>query len=276
LITSGVLLDRDGLARLQESGLDHVQLSLQDVDATNADRIAGYKGGHARKMKFAEQVVETGLPLTVNAVIHRQNLDSTEKFVKLALRMGAKRVELAHAQYYGWALANRAALMPTRVQAIAAVRLLDDLRKRYDGQIVIDAVVPDYYATYPKACVGGWGRRVINITPRGRVLPCHAAETIPDLVFENVNDKPLAEIWQHSEAFNAFRGTGWMSEPCRSCDRKEVDWGGCRCQAMALTGRADNTDPTCSLSSFNAGIRAIAEESAEALAPAFRYRRFDG
>ena len=159
-------------------------------------------------------------------------------------------------------------------QAVAAVRLLDELRRRFHGVIVIDAVVPDYYAKYPKACVGGWGRRAINITPAGKVLPCHAAETIPELVFDNVRDKPLAEIWRDSAAFNAFRGTAWMPEPCRSCDRQEIDWGGCRCQAMAITGRAANTDPACSLSDFNGAMRALAEDSAQADAPAFRYRRF--
>jgi pyrroloquinoline quinone biosynthesis protein E len=276
LITSGVLLDLEGLRRLKDSGLDHVQLSLQDVEPENADRIGGYRGGHASKLKFAEHVVKLELPLTINAVLHRHNLDSTERFVALAVEMGARRIELAHTQYYGWAIANRAALMPTRAQALAAVQLLGDLRKRYDGTIVIDAVVPDYYATYPKACVGGWGRRVINVTPSGKALPCHAAETIPDLVFDNVKDRPLADIWRHSDAFNAFRGTAWMPEPCRSCERKEIDWGGCRCQALALTGRAENTDPACSLSSFNARIRALAEEQAQAPSPSFRYRRFDG
>ncbi len=166
--------------------------------------------------------------------------------------------------------------MPTRAQALAAVRLIDDLRRRYDGTIVIDAVVPDYYARFPKACVGGWGRRVINVTPSGKVLPCHAAETIPGLVFDNVREKSLSEIWQHSPAFNAFRGTDWMVEPCRSCDRKEVDWGGCRCQAMALTGRAENADPVCSLSAFNAQIQAMAEEASQTAAAEFRYRRFGG
>ena len=141
---------------------------------------------------------------------------------------------------------------------------------------MIDAVVPDYYARFPKACVGGWGRRVINVTPKGKVLPCHAAETIPGLIFDNVKDKALEDIWLNSQAFNAYRGTEWMPEPCQSCGRKEIDWGGCRCQAMALTGKAENADPACSLSAFNSQMRAIAEESAMTAAPEFRYRRFDG
>jgi PqqA peptide cyclase len=276
LITSGVLLGEAGLQELYDAGLDHVQLSFQDVEAANADRIGGYRGGHEKKLRLAAEVVALELPLTVNAVIHRQNIDSTEAFVEFAVKLGAQRIEIAHTQYYGWALANRDALMPTHSQALDAVKLLEDLRQRYDGIIVIDAVVPDYYARFPKACVGGWGRRVINVTPLGKVLPCHAAETIPGLVFDNVKDKPLEEIWLNSQAFNAYRGTDWMPEPCQSCERKEIDWGGCRCQAMALTGRPENADPACSLSAFNNRMRAIATESAGSAAPDFRYRRFDG
>jgi PqqA peptide cyclase len=276
LITSGVLLNEKSLQTLYDAGLDHVQLSFQDVEAVNADRIGGYKGGHSKKLKLAERVVALGLPLTVNAVIHRQNIDSTEKFVEFAVKLGARRIEIAHTQYYGWALANRDALMPTHSQALDAVKLLEDLRRRYDGIIVIDAVVPDYYARFPKACVGGWGRRVINVTPAGKVLPCHAAETIPGLIFDNVKDKSLKDIWLTSQAFNAYRGTAWMPEPCQSCERKETDWGGCRCQAMAMTGDAKNTDPACSLSAFNSQMRAIATEAATAPTPEFRYRRFDG
>ena len=276
LITSGVLLDEKRLQALYDAGLDHVQLSFQDVEAVNADRIGGYKGGHEKKLKLAGQVVALGLPLTVNAVMHRQNIASTEAFVEFAVNLGARRIEIAHTQYYGWALANRDALMPTHAQALDAVKLLEDLRRRYDGIIVIDAVVPDYYARFPKACVGGWGRRVINVTPQGKVLPCHAAETIPSLIFDNVKDKSLEDIWLNSQAFNAFRGTSWMPEPCQSCERKETDWGGCRCQAMAITGAAGNTDPACSLSAFNSRIRALAVEGAAAAPPDFRYRRFDG
>jgi PqqA peptide cyclase len=275
LITSGVLLSEKGLLELSDAGLDHVQLSFQDVDASNADRIGGYKGGHEKKRRLAAQVVALGLPLTVNAVIHRQNIGSTEAFVEFAVGLGARRIEIAHTQYYGWALVNRDALMPTHEQALEAVKLIEDLRRRYDGIIVIDAVIPDYYARFPKACMGGWGSRVINVTPTGKTLPCHAAETIPGLVFDNVKDKSLDDIWLNSQAFNAYRGTAWMPEPCQSCERKEIDWGGCRCQAMALTGAAENADPACSLSAFNRSVRSIAAASSTA-APDFRYRRFDG
>jgi pyrroloquinoline quinone biosynthesis protein B len=155
--------------------------------------------------------------------------------------------EIAHVQYYGWALTNRAALMPSREQAETAMRDVEMLRAKYRGWIVIDAVVPDYHVRYPKPCVGGWGRRSLNVTPSGKVLPCHAAESIPDLQFCNVRERPLADIWRHSLAFNAFRGTEWMREPCRSCERREQDFGGCCCQAFLMTGDARAADPVCHL-----------------------------
>ncbi len=164
--------------------------------------------------------------------------------VDLALSLGAGRVEIAHVQYYGWALKNRAALMPTRPQVEHAAAIVETLRAQHQGKIVIDAVVPDYYARFPKACVGGWGPpRSLNVTPIGKVLPCHAAETIPSLTFWNVREHSLADIWQNSPAFMAFRGTAWMPEPRASCSRREQDFGGCRCQAFALTGNAAATDP---------------------------------
>jgi len=265
LITSSVGLDAARLARLKDAGLDHVQLSLQDVDATSADHIAGYPGGHARKLAFARSVVEQGFALTVNAVIHRANIARVASFVEIAASLGAGRVEIAHAQYYGWALQNRAALMPTRAQVDQAMQEIEEIRPRYAGRLVIDMVVPDYYARRPKACMGGWARRSLNVTPSGRVLPCHAAETIPNLRFWSVRDYPLSTIWQESPAFRAFRGTDWMSEPCRSCALRDVDFGGCRCQALALAGDATATDPACELSPHHGRILALAEtESAGA------------
>jgi PqqA peptide cyclase len=268
LITSGVLLDDGRLRALADSGLDHLQLSLQDVDPMNADHIAGFKGGHAKKLALGLAVVRLGLPLTVNAVIHRQNISSIEKMVRLAIDMGARRVEIAHVQYYGWALKNRAHLLPTREQAMDADQLVKDLRKQLQGQIVIDSVVPDYFARVPKPCMGGWGERVLNVTPSGKVLPCHAAETIPGLEFWSVRDRSLAEIWQDSPAFNAYRGYDWMEEPCKACDKKTSCKGGCRCQALALAGRPAAADPVCELSPFHADLQAYTTELAEhALAP---------
>jgi pyrroloquinoline quinone biosynthesis protein E len=273
LITAAVLLDESKLASLVEAGLDHIQISVQDSDPVNADRSGGYKGGHAKKRAVARMVREAGLPLTINAVMHRQNLDRLAEIIELAVELGAKRLEVAHTQYYGWALPNRTALMPTREQAERSIALVEAARERLKGVLVIDYVVPDYYARYPKACMGGWGRQNLNVTPSGKVLPCHAAEGIASLTFDNVRDKPLAEIWYHGAAFEAFRGTDWMQEPCRSCPRKTVDFGGCRCQAFAMLGDARATDPACSLSPHHAELVATAVREADALPPAFVYRR---
>lgn len=275
LITSGIGVGRDKLAALAEAGLDHVQLSVQDTDAASNDLIGGMKGSFERKLAFAEMVTGLDLPLTVNAVIHRRNIGHVEDFVRLAVSLGAKRVEIAHTQYYGWAFRNRAALMPTREQTMAAVAAVQRLREEFKGVIVIDAVVPDYYARYPKPCMGGWGRQSLNVTPSGRVLPCHAAETIPDLEFWSVRDHPLDAIWHDSPAFNAFRGTAWMPEPCRSCDRREIDWGGCRCQALAITGDAAATDPACHKSPRHAEMATLAEADAASERVEYQYRRFE-
>lgn len=278
LITSGVLLDRERLARLRAAGLDHLQLSFQDTREDGAAAVSGYAGGVARKIAAARDAVAAGLPLTVNVVIQRRNIDRVAEMIDLALALGAGRLELANVQYYGWALHNRTALMPTRDQLRdmdATVRARSAALK---GRLVIDYVVPDYYARRPKACMGGWGRRFLNVTPAGKVMPCHAAETIADLRFETVFDRHLGEIWRHSEAFRRFRGTDWMPEPCRSCAERERDWGGCRCQAMALTGRADTPDPVCERAPGHAAVAALAERDAagpdDGTEPPFRYRNF--
>jgi pyrroloquinoline quinone biosynthesis protein E len=258
LITSAVGLTLKTLGRLYDAGLDHVQISIQDSEPGSADHIAGYQGAYARKQSIAAEVVRLGLPLTVNAVMHRANIAHIGEMVELAVALGAGRVEIAHVQYYGWAMKNRAALMPTPEQVERARVEVEELRERHRGRIVIDAVVPDYYARYPKACVGGWGRRSLNVTPSGRVLPCHAAEVIPGLEFWSVRDHSLAEIWRDSPAFRAFRGTSWMREPCRSCPRREEDFGGCRCQAFLLTGDPHATDPVCHLSPDHALVAELA------------------
>jgi len=270
LITSGVGLAAKTLGALAEAGLDHVQVSIQDSEEASADHIAGYEGAYARKRALAAEVVALKIPLTVNAVIHRANIARVEQLVSLALAMGATRVEIAHVQYYGWALKNRAALMPTRAQVEAAVEQVESLRARHSGRIVIDAVVPDYHARFPKPCVGGWGRRSLNVTPSGKVLPCHAAESIPGLAFWSVREHSLAEIWTSSPAFNAFRGTAFLPEPCQSCERREVDFGGCRCQAFALTGDARATDPVCQFSPHHGLVTELAAVQEER---PYAYRR---
>jgi len=263
LITSTVGITNEKLRRLVDVGLDHIQISFQDSEAASADHIAGYDGAYDRKRALAAEAVRQNLLLTVNAVIHRANIDHITELVDLALGLGASRVEIAHVQYYGWALKNRAALMPTRAQVERAARAVEDLRARHHGRIVIDAVVPDYYARYPKACVGGWGRQSLSVTPSGKVLPCHAAETLPGLEFWNVREHTLSDIWENSPAFRAFRGTDWMQEPCASCPRREKDFGGCRCQAFALTGDARAADPVCHLSPHNALVAELAASQNE-------------
>lgn len=278
LITSGVGLTQARMGELAARGLDHVQLSIQGADPALADRIGGYRGGFDAKMRVAEWVAAEGLPLTVNAVMHRQNLEQLPEMIDLALRLGARRLEVAHVQYHGWAYRNRAALMPSIDQLKAASATVAAARERHAGVLVIDYVTPDWLAKFPKPCMGGWARVGLNVTPSGKVLPCHAAETIATLSFESVRDRPLAEIWQNGPAFAAFRGTDWMPDPCRSCDRREKDWGGCRCQAFAWNGDAATVDPACSKAPNHLEMRAAAmafaqaSASAGAEADAFDYR----
>ena len=260
LITSGIGLTERRLQELDAAGLDHIQLSLQGTDADMADRIGGYKGGFQRKMQVAEWIKDIGFPLTLNAVVHRQNLHQLPRAIEMALEMNARRIEVAIVQFHGWAMSNRDALMPTKEQAQEASRVVAEARDRLKGQLVLDYVPADYHADYPKRCMGGWGTTGLNVAPDGEVLPCHAAQTIKSLKFDNVRTKSLSEIWYRGSAFNAYRGDDWMQEPCRSCDRKKLDFGGCRCQAMALAGDPNATDPVCVKSPLHAELqkRAVA------------------
>lgn len=276
LITAAVTLSRDRMLKFADLGLDHVQVSIQDVDPDNADRIAAYKGSLAKKIEVAKWVKEAGLALTINAPVHRQNIHNVPRMIDFAVNCGAGRIEIAHVQYYAWALLNRGALMPTRESFMTAAKQVEEAREKYKGIIVIDMVVPDYYAKYPKPCMGGWARGILNVTPSGRVLPCHAAESIKHLTFDTVKTRKLADIWLNGEAFQKYRGTDWMKEPCRSCSRKEIDFGGCRCQAFALTGDAANTDPACSLSSLHSEWAKVAEVESHSNPPDFIYRRVGG
>ncbi|MDZ4843093.1 MAG: pyrroloquinoline quinone biosynthesis protein PqqE [Hyphomicrobium aestuarii] len=276
LITAGVLLTRERLVALQDAGLDHLQLSIQDVDDANAERISAYKGGMAKKRELAGWMREIGMPLTVNAPIHRANIENLPAIIAWAVEAGAQRLEVAHVQYYAWALRNRASLMPTREQVMKTVEIVDAAKEKYKGIMVFDFVVPDYYARRPKPCMGGWGRGSMNITPAGKVLPCHAAESIPGLQFDNVREKSLSDIWLTGQAFEMYRGTSWMKDPCRTCDRREIDWGGCRCQAMMMTGDPTNVDPACELSPMHDEFKALANVESDAAAPEFIYRRIAG
>ena len=246
LITSGIGLAEARLQALVDAGLDHIQISFQDSREAAANWIAGAKA-HAHKIELSRLIRRHKIAFTVNLVIHRQNIDHLEEMVSFIEQLAPDRMEIAHTQYYGWALKNRAALMPTRAQLEEAVEAVSAAEKRLAGRIRIDFVVPDYYARFPKACMGGWGRRLMLINPSGKVLPCHAAEVIPGLIFENVREQTLESIWRDSSSFQRFRGEEWMPEPCRSCDRRTEDFGGCRCQALLLAGDATATDPACSL-----------------------------
>lgn len=246
LITSGLGLNEDRLKALVDAGLDHVQLSFQDCEEDPANQFAGTRA-HARKLELSKIIAKLSVGFTLNMVVHRQNLARLGAMIAMAEEMGVDRLEIANVQYYGWALENRDNLMPTRRQMEECVALVESERQRLKGKLRIDFVPPDYYARYPKACMGGWGNGLLLIDPAGRALPCHAAGVIPGLEFDNVRERPLAWIWEESSAFQRFRGEDWMQEPCRTCDRRSQDFGGCRCQAMLLTGDPNATDPVCTL-----------------------------
>jgi pyrroloquinoline quinone biosynthesis protein E len=247
LITQGTFLDDSALDDLVSRGLDHVQISIQAADETVADDIAGTTA-HRRKIEALQRTLRRDVALTMNCVLHRANHDGVADVIALAERLGVRRLELANVQFYGWAYRNRGALMPTRDQVSRAHEIVEAARERLRGEMEIVYVLPDYYGDVPKPCMQGWGREFLTVTPNGTVLPCPAASAIQTLRFENVRRRSLGEIWSESEAFLAYRGTEWMPAPCRSRDRREVDWGGCRCQAYLLVGDAGATDPACSLS----------------------------
>lgn len=260
LITSGIPLSRERLARFRQLGLDNVQVSIQDVAAQASERIAGLKS-FDRKLAVMRWVKELGFPLTLNVVLHRDNLERVEEVVALAESLAADRLELANTQYLGWALLNRQALLPGRPQLERARIAAAQAKERLKGRMEILFVLPDYYSDFPKACMDGWGRRFILVSPDGLALPCHVAHTLPGITFDNVRRRSLGEIWRESPGFNQYRGEDWMPEPCRSCDRRAIDYGGCRCQAFHLTGNAAATDPACSLSPDHGLIEAARAEA---------------
>jgi pyrroloquinoline quinone biosynthesis protein E len=259
IITSGLGLNAERLLALQDAGLEHIQLSLQDADERMANEVAGARA-HAHKLKIASLIQQRDMAFTVNIVVHRENLDRLGAMLALAESLDPQRIEIAHVQYYGCALKNRDRLMPTPLQVERSIRLLAEAQSRLSGCIQLQSVLPDYYARYPKACVGGWGRQMILIDPAGTALPCHAAAIIPGMELDTVRTHSLDWIWRHSAAFNRFRGDGWMKDPCSNCERKETDFGGCRCQAFQLTGDAANTDPACSLSQRHEALVAITQK----------------
>jgi PqqA peptide cyclase len=269
LVTSAVGLTQERALRLKEAGIDHVQISFQDSEQESAEKIAGTKSWVA-KQNAARWVKELGVAFSVNVVLHRGNLDHLAEIIDMAGALGADRIELANTQYYGWAVVNRDQLMPTRAQIDRSEAIVDAAVEKYRGRMQIIYVLPDYYSEFPKACQGGWGNYYIVVAPDGRALPCHAASQITTLSFDNVKEHSLEWIWEESSAFNAFRGDAWMPEPCRSCARKNIDFGGCRCQAFALTGSATATDPVCSLSPHRAMIDEILDGDAAPISYTYR------
>jgi len=266
LITSGVGLTPSSAKRLKLAGLDNVQISFQADDPVLANSIAG-TNAFRLKLLAVRAVQEIDLPLTLNVVLHRFNIHRIPQIIEFAVSLQAKRLELANTQYYGWAFKNRKALLPSFQQIEVAAQVVAEARKTYQNRIEILYVLSDYYSPRPKPCMNGWGRRYICVNPIGDVLPCPTAYEIPNLTFDNVRAHSLQWIWEHSEAFNCFRGTEWMQEPCCSCPYKEIDFGGCRCQAALLTGDPSVTDPVCELSPHHPLLEQQLQVSTPPLSP---------
>src|SRR5438552_696868 len=256
LITSGLPLDESKLDALIAAGLDHFQLSFQAATEGIAEDISGTKT-HAQKLRVLEWLKSRRVGVTLNFVLHRNNLHQMDAMLAIAESSSASRIEFANVQYYGWGFANRDLLLPTRPQLDEFMAEVKSAEERLRGKIRVEYVVPDYYAKYPKPCMGGWGRKVMLVTPSGEALPCHAAKIIRGLQFDNVKEQSLRDIWDQGEAFQKFRGESWMQEPCKSCERRSQDFGGCRCQALLLAGDAAATDPVCTLSPDRGRVDAI-------------------
>ncbi len=275
LVTSALSLTPKKAEQLKAAGLDHVQISIQAADPLLSDHIAGTPS-YRQKIAAARTVKALGFPLTLNVVLHRHNIDQLAAILALAEELSADRIELANTQYYGWALHNRAALLPTWEQLQRAEPIVRAARDRFAGQVQIIYVIPDYYSQYPKPCMGGWGRQQLTVAPNGDVLPCPAAGQLTELPVENVRRRSLPWIWDESPMFSRFRGVDWMPEPCRSCPRRTIDFGGCRCQAFQLTGNATATDPVCHLSPDHSIIENVvkAVNKSDEIGPELVYRRF--
>ena len=259
LITSAIGMDTARVVRLREAGLDHIQISFQASDADLADHFAG-TDAFAHKVEMARAVKENGYPMVLNVVLHRHNIDRTDAILDMALGLGADYVELANTQFYGWAYHNRRQLLPTREQLRRSEAIANRYREAHGDRMRILYVIPDYYADRPKPCMNGWGRVFLSVAPDGTALPCQGARMLPGLDFPRVTEHPIAWIWNESPAFNRFRGTEWMKEPCRSCPERDRDFGGCRCQAWLVAGDPAGADPVCTLSPDRGRIDAVLAE----------------
>jgi pyrroloquinoline quinone biosynthesis protein E len=261
LITSGVGMDEERVARFKQAGLDHIQVSFQ----ASSEELNNFLGGTAsfqHKLDMARAVKAHGYPMVLNIVIHRQNIDQIEDIIRMTIDLKADFVELASTQYYGWSKLNLDALLPSREQLRAAEAVARRYQEQMKDRMKIIYVVPDYYEERPKACMNGWGSIFLTIAPDGTALPCHAAQQLPGLSFPNVRDHSIEEIWSRSKAFHHFRGFEWMQEPCRSCPDKSKDFGGCRCQAYMMTGNANAADPVCAKSPHHGQLQAEVERIA--------------
>ena len=270
LVTAGTTLARSRLETLATCGLRSVQVSLQDVTAEASDAVAG-RAFFEHKLACARDVRALGLHLTLNVVLHRGNLGRVREIVALARAMGADRLELANVQLHGWALRNRVALLPARVQIESAAQVAREER-RAAARPEIVFVLPDHFSGRPKPCMGGWGARTIVVDPSGRVLPCHGAAELANLAFWSVPERPLRACWSDAPGMNAFRGESWMQEPCRTCPERSHDFGGCRCQAFALAGDAAATDPACDRSALHGVVVDAVREAEDSASPALLYR----
>ncbi|KIZ36644.1 MULTISPECIES: pyrroloquinoline quinone biosynthesis protein PqqE [Stutzerimonas stutzeri subgroup] len=263
LITSGIGLTEEKIASFAEAGLDHIQISFQAADEEVNNLLAGSKKAFAHKLEMARAVKKHGYPMVLNFVTHRHNIDNIDQIIRLCIELEADFVELATCQFYGWAELNRAGLLPSKEQLVRAERITNEWRDKLAAEnhpCKLIFVTPDYYEERPKACMNGWGNLFLDITPDGTALPCHSARQLP-VEFPNVREHSIEHIWRHSFGFNKFRGYDWMPEPCRSCDEKERDFGGCRCQAFMLTGDAANADPVCSKSAHHGKILAARDQA---------------
>ena len=263
LLTSGVGLTAERAAALKAAGLDHVQLSFQDSTREMNDFLSHTKT-FGLKSKVAGIIKDQGWPMVLNVVVHRLNIAHIDRIIAMAHAMGAEYLELANTQYYSWALLNRDQLLPTAAQLREAEAVTAAWRERLGDAMRIFFVAPDYHEGQAKKCVNGWGSMFLTVAPDGTALPCHTAKMLPGLAFPNVREQGLREIWFDSEGFNRYRGTGWMQEPCASCDQREQDLGGCRCQAFLLAQDPAATDPVCRKSPQHARV---AEAVARAGAP---------
>lgn len=256
LITSGVGLTEARIARMKELGLDHIQLSFQDSTKEMNDFLTSTKTFDL-KSRVAKLIKQYDYPMVLNVVLHRYNLDHVGRIIEMAIEMDVEYLELANTQYYGWGLINRAHLMPTQEQLQRAEAIVNEYRAKAGNKLRILFVVPDYFEERPKACMNGWGSVFLAVSADGTALPCHAAKTLPGFDFPNVTQHSVQDIWHHSDAFKRYRGDAWMKEPCQSCPDKKKDFGGCRCQAYALTGDAANADPVCGKSPQHGALKNI-------------------